>query len=290
MNKKKVVILIPTHRPNLIETDMISLAHLKKHLGKYDICFVIPKKISGDTFKSIGYRIKKVNNNFFGTLRRVNESLLNKEFYENFKDYEYLLLYQLDAIILSNQLEMWLKSGYDFIAAPWFRPIIGHLTHQIGQGVSGGNGGFSLRNIQKSIEVLSKVEKLAKRNSKNHYTRRLWFWLAVLTGKSHKIWLNAPADNYPFNEDGFWSYEAPKYLNSFKVAPFSEALKFSFERYPKKCFELNGHKLPFGAHAWEKYDKDFWLGVLFDNNRNIRSHNSKKVAPVNHKRKKQKKM
>ena len=116
MNKKKVVILIPTHRPNLIETDIISLAHLKKHLGKYDICFVIPKKINGDTFKSLGYRIKKVNNNFFGTLRRVNESLLNKEFYENFKDYEYLLLYQLDAIILSNQLEMWLKSGYDFIA------------------------------------------------------------------------------------------------------------------------------------------------------------------------------
>jgi hypothetical protein len=259
MNKKKVVILIPTHKPNLTESEKISLAHLKKYLGKYDTFFVIPKQISGKNFESLGYKVKKVNNTFFGTLRRVNESLLNKKFFENFKDYEFLLLYQLDALVFSDQLKKWLNSGYDFIAAPWFRPIIGQLTHKNGLSASGGNGGFSLRNIQKSIEVINKVNRLAKRNSENFYMRRFWFLLAVLTGQSHKIWLNAPTDNYPFNEDGFWSYEAPKYLSSFRVAPFKDALKFSFERYPRKCFELNKHKLPFGVHAWEKYDKDFWL-------------------------------
>jgi hypothetical protein len=38
-----------------------------------------------------------------------------------------------------------------------------------------------------------------------------------------------------------------------------DALEFAFERYPRKCFKLNNHNLPFGVHAWEKYDKSFWL-------------------------------
>lgn len=257
-SKKKVVILIPTHRPNLTDEDKISLAHLKKHLSKYDTFFVIPRNISSKTFTTYGYKVKKVDNKFFGTLRRANEALLNKKFYEYFQEYNFMLIYQLDVLVFSNQLEKWVNSGYDFIAAPWFRPVIGFFSHKKGLPSSGGNGGFSLRNIQKAIKVLDIVNGSAKRTTKNPYTRKLWFLLAVLTGKSHHVWLNAPADNYPFNEDGFWSYEAPKYDPGYKVASFKEALKFGFERYPEKCFELNGHKLPFGAHAWKKYDETFW--------------------------------
>lgn len=262
MINKKVVILIPTHRFNLGDEDKISLIHLKKYLNKYDTFFVIPKRNSSKSFTSAGYKVKKVNDNFFGTLRRANEMYLNKEFYEIFKDYDYMLIYQLDALVFSNQLERWLKSGYDFIAAPWFRPVIGFFSHKKRLPYSGGNGGFCLRNIQKFIKVLDIVNKSAIRTSNNSYIRKLWFLLALISGKSHKIWLNAPATNYPFNEDGFWSYEAPKYLSDFKVAPFSQSLKFSFERSPKKCFKLNQDDLPFGCHAWEKYDKSFWEPYL----------------------------
>lgn len=260
--KKKVVIIIPTHRPTLTKSDEISLAHLKKYLSKFDTFFVIPKRLSSKSFLKRGYRVKKVNNNFFGTPRKVNESFLNKEFFKYFSEYEYMLVYQLDALIFSNQLGKWLNSGYDFIAAPWFNPLIGRLSNKKGNPVSGGNGGFSLRNIQKSIEVLDRVNKSATRTSSNFRVRVFWFVLALLTGKSHKIWLNAPATNYPFHEDGFWSYEAPKYLPNFKVAPFKIALNFSFERFPRKCFELNHRKLPFGCHAWERYDKEFWKPFL----------------------------
>ncbi len=259
MPDKKVVILIPTHRPNLTASDKISLAHLKKYLSKYDTFFVIPKRISSKTFESLGYKVKKVDNKFFGTLRRANEALLNKKFYLAFKNYDFMLLYQLDVLVFSDQLKKWVNSGYDYIAAPWFRPIVGYLSHKKGYPASGGNGGFSLRNIKKTLKILDIVNKSATRSSKNHWIRKLWFALALLSGKSHKIWLNAPSTDYPFNEDGFWSYEAPKYDSSYKVAFFKEALKFGFERFPSKCFELNGNKLPFGAHAWEKYDKEFWL-------------------------------
>ncbi len=265
MAKKRVVIIIPTHRPNLTAEDKISLVHLKKYLNKYDTFFVIPKNINSKAFTSAGYKVKKVDINFFGTLRRVNEMFLNKKFYEIFKEYDFMLVYQLDALIFSNQLEKWLKSGYDFIAAPWFRPIIGYFSHKQGYPSSGANGGFCMRNIQKFIHVLDIVDKSATRTSNNLSIRKLWFVLSILLGKSHKIWLNAPATNYPFNEDGFWSYEAPKYLSGFKVAPFKQSIRFSFEKFPRKCFKANHYLLPFGCHAWKKYDESFWKPYLLKN-------------------------
>lgn len=263
-DKKSVVIIIPTHRPNLTEDDKISLAHLKKYLRKYDTFFVIPKSISSKEFESLGYKVKRVDHSFFGSIRRYSNLLLTKKFYETFKDYDFMLIYQLDALVFSNKIEKWVNCGYDYIAAPWFRPVVGYLSHKKGSPPSGGNGGFCLRNIQKSIKILDTVNKSATRTSRNLFLRKLWFLQAFLQGKSHKIWLNAPVLDYPFYEDGFWALEAPKYDSSYKVATFKIALQFAFERFPRKCFELNNRKLPFGCHAWKKYDEEFWKPYILD--------------------------
>lgn len=258
MSKLKVAIVIPTHKSSLNKDDLISLKHLKKYLNKYDKYFVIPQKVSPKKFEQKGFKFIKFDNKYFDTWRGYNELLLQKEFYQKFKDYKFILIYQLDVLVFSDQLSKWCGSGYDYIAPPWFRPVIGALTHKKGSPPSGGNGGFSLRNVKSALKVLKKVEKKAKRNSNSNQIRKFWMFWAILTGKSHQIWLNAPADNYPFAEDGFWSLETPKYLSTYKVAPFKEALKFGFEKFPRNCFKLNGEKLPFGVHAWKKYDEDFW--------------------------------
>jgi hypothetical protein len=256
-NNKQVVIVIPTHRPNFSADDEISLAHLNKYLYKYDTFFVIPNGISSKEIELRSYKVKKVDNIYFGTIRKYSNLLLDKKFYEMFINYNYMLVYQLDSLVLSDQLEEWINSGYDYIAAPWFRPIIGYLSYKKGYPSSGGNGGFCLRNIQKCIKILDIVNKSATRTSKSLFIRKFWFILAVLTGKSHKIWLRSPALDYPYYEDGFWALEAPKYLD-FKIAPFKIALQFAFERFPRKCFKLNHNKLPFGVHAWRRYDLEFW--------------------------------
>lgn len=257
-SNKKLVIIIPTHRASLTPSDKISLNHLKKYLGRYDIFFVIPKNISPRTFKSLGFRVKKVSKNFFGTVKNYSNLLLTKKFYVTFKHYDFLLIYQLDALVFSNKINDWMNSGYDYMAAPWFKPIIGFLSHLKNSPPSGGNGGFSLRNIQKSIKILDIVNKSATRSSKNLLLRRFWFLWAIISGKSHQVWLNAPALDYPFLEDGFWALEAPKYDPTYKVAPFKTALKFAFEKFPAKCFKINNNKLPFGCHAWQRYDNKFW--------------------------------
>ena len=261
---KKIVIIIPTHRPNLTADDKISLAHLKKYLHRFDTFFVIPNNISSKAFESYGYKVKRVDNFFFGSIRKYSNLLLTKKFYEMFKDYDFMLIYQLDALVFSNEIEKWINSGYDYIASPWFKPIIGYLSHKKGCPPTGGNGGFALRNIQKSIKILDVVNESAKRTSKNIFLRKIWFLLAILSGNSHKIWLKAPALDYPFYEDGFWALEAPKYDPDYKIAPFKEALEFGFEKFPRKCFELNNRKLPFGCHAWKKYDEEFWKPYILN--------------------------
>ena len=40
---------------------------------------------------------------------------------------------------------------------------------------------------------------------------------------------------------------------------------FAFEANPRHCYEINKKKLPFGVHAWEKWDKKFWIDIINKN-------------------------
>ncbi len=255
---KKVAIVIPTHKSNLSSDDLLSIRHLKKYLSSYDCYFAIPDDINAKNFKFMKAKFERFDKNYFASWRGYNELLLQQEFYKRFENYDYILIYQLDVLVFSDQLKFWCNENYDYIAPPWFRPVIGWLSHKKGYPPSGGNGGFSLRKVKSALEVLEKVNFKIKRESDNPWIQKLWFIQAILTGQSRKLWLNAPSYNYPFAEDGFWSLEAPKYMKSYKVANFKDALKFGFERYPEKCFKLNNSQLPFGVHAWKKYNEKFW--------------------------------
>lgn len=59
-------------------------------------------------------------------------------------------------------------------------------------------------------------------------------------------------------EDEFWGLIVPRYFKWFNVARPEEALRFSFEVLPEELLKLNNNELPFGCHAWEKYDPSFW--------------------------------
>jgi hypothetical protein len=60
----------------------------------------------------------------------------------------------------------------------------------------------------------------------------------------------------------FWANRGSHYYPGFKLAPIEVALKFGFECVPRYCYRLNNNELPFGCHAWEKYDKKFWEPFL----------------------------
>jgi hypothetical protein len=70
------------------------------------------------------------------------------------------------------------------------------------------------------------------------------------------------------NNDFFWSFEAVGFFPDFKVAPVNDGLEFAFEAAPRMCFEMNRRKLPFGCHAWTKFDRSFWEPHLLSAARN----------------------
>ena len=47
--------------------------------------------------------------------------LYRTEFWEKFADYEYVLMYHLDALVFSDQLQEWCGKGLDYIGAPFLR-------------------------------------------------------------------------------------------------------------------------------------------------------------------------
>jgi hypothetical protein len=74
-------------------------------------------------------------------------------FYEVFRQYEYMLIYQLDCWVFRDELEMWCDKGYDYIGAPFF------VKWFVDRGIYVGNGGFSLRKISNIIEYLKRNNK-----------------------------------------------------------------------------------------------------------------------------------
>jgi hypothetical protein len=255
--KKTVAIAIPTHKTSLSPDEMISLAHLKKFLAPHDRFLVVPRGSKPD-FAS-GMTIEEFPEACFSSVSAYNQDLrLSKDYYARFKQYEYLLTYELDALVFSDQLLEWCQKKYDYIGAPWFRDfdLAGPLAPLLGVG----NSGFCLQNIARTIKILelyqswpARAQRYILRKSRNLSARLL------ASSQYHK-----PADpdhiqwHAGDNNDLFFGFEARNWWPDFRIAPLEEALNFSFEVQPRRCLEINHGRLPFGCHAWARYDRAFW--------------------------------
>lgn len=230
---QQVAVVIPVYKSTLSGNEGLSLRQAKNVLGTYPIVFICPENLSLDNYLKIipDAEVKQFSNDFFQDVAGYSRLLLSPDFYKTFLDFEYILIYQTDAYVFRDELTAWCKKGYDYIGAPWIErpPLVkGKPKVDIQNWFIGrvGNGGFSLRKV------------------KSHYNNTRFFRPILRFMEK--------------NEDMFWGLFL-YWLNPFFKRPkWQEALHFAFEMNPKKSFELTNHQLPFGVHAWEKYDKKFW--------------------------------
>lgn len=255
-----VAVVIPYYRAELRPAEQLSLKKWQQFLSGYDSYVVCPASLPPPLAE---LKVKHFDDRYFHSIHMYSQLLLSVEFYEAFQEYDYVLIYQLDALVFADEINTWAEKGWSYIGAPWLRSRIGELTRPT-QEFLGGNGGLSLRSVAECLNVLHTAERAATVLARPRWQQWLRFCAAATFGQTKHRWLDTPAQYYPFNEDGFWSFEAMKYSDTFKPAPFHESLAFAFETEPARCFELNQKKLPFGVHAWEKYDRAFWekLGVV----------------------------
>jgi len=254
VDKKDIVIVIPTHKATINANEKTSLTQLLKILPDYPLFFAIPESLSfspaqllpGNKFlEKAG--IVRFKDESFASAKGYNKLIVTKDFFEPFKKYKFLFLYQMDAYVFYDGLQEWAAKGYDYLGAPWVKEDELRFMHSMYRGkwrfvfsfmrlinkvffgkkdYAIGNGGMSLRNISKSLLVLDKLSSLANR--------------------------------WSIHEDIFWSMAAPILYPFFKVPNMMDAFSFSFERDPEKFLELNNNQLPFGCHAWEKFSPEFW--------------------------------
>ncbi len=264
---KPVAVVVPlSNRKEFTPEEEISLKHLIKFLGKYDKYFVVP---NGLQIEFSGFGIKRFENGFFGSPQAHTRLMLSAKFYETFADYKFILVYHLDSLVFSDQIAEWCETGFDYIGAPWIKhegaPYAGSdFEDRVG------NGGFSLRKVESFLRVIyspkysTEPDRYWEQFHASSYKYRRYLGLPKIVLRYLKVFNNARREmsKYPFNEDIFWPNRARHFYPEFKIAPLEVALRFAFECAPGLCFERNNYTLPFGCHAWARYDRDFWEPYL----------------------------
>jgi hypothetical protein len=173
---------------------------------------------------------------YFLSVQGYSRLLLNKKFYESFGDKEFLLISQPDAYVFRDELDTWLNKPYDYVGAPWPNGFSVTLNMGRFKNVAGGtlvnafvgNGGFSLRRINKCVQLLEQDIEVAE-----------WF---SKTGS---------------NEDLFFSFIG-QMTPSFIIPNPVEASHFAMEVQPEFFYNLNGYYIPMAAHALKKFSPEFW--------------------------------
>lgn len=253
------VVVVPAYRPHLSDDERLSLRHLEHFLPEADKVLVMPE---GLEFARAGYREARFAPAFFDGTEGYSRLVLSRDFYARFADYEYILIHQLDALVIGSDLTRFLSLGVDYLGAPW-----------IGYGADGapyfsgvGNGGLSLRRVSAFRRLLE--SRVPTTTAREYYLRSYaggplghrfkGLVKACLKGMGVRNSIRSTVARSPCAEDGFIAAEARKYSPSFTFGTVDQALRFAFEREPRFCLEKAGGRMPLGAHAWSRYDRAFW--------------------------------
>mgnify|MGYP003583705215 CR=1 FL=1 len=269
INKSDIIVVIIIHKSDPTNSEIASLIQCHKILKNYRIDLICPLGLDVEQYKKHVSRlnINEIDPKWQSSYRKFNRLKIEPFLYKKYANFKFMLFYELDAWVFQDKLLEWCEKDYDFIGAPWVKDFSDKKKFDGFWEV--GNGGFSLRKISshlKALHLFSFIEKprsilseiLNRKLIASKFRGLLYFPVRLIIGNNTHHLLN----KYPDNEDVFWTQVVGKNFSWFKVAPIDDAVNFSFEMYPEECYKLNKEELPFGCHAWEKYNKDFWKNFI----------------------------
>lgn len=289
---KQACVVIPVYKKISDELEIISLKQGLKIFNSYDIIFICPNSFDEswlDEYKNLHPKIsfEKFSNENFRSVDSYSVLLLDPKFYQRFDNYDFMMIYQLDAYTFKDELKYWCDKGFDYIGAPWTKNSNQWFKNRIFSKTSpafypnAGNGGFSLRNIKKINQLMHqkvqffdaiKVRKILRKfrttsNKKGFLAKRIFdilFFFKVLFRKNTygEVCYYLLKNDIKSAEDIVLAMSYPLIFPSFKVAKAEEAIAFSFENEVEKLYDLNQKNLPFGCHAWYKITPDFWKNFI----------------------------
>ncbi len=257
-------VVIPVYRLPLTADEETSLSQVRAILGGQKRCFVVPVGLALPAGFLKGEEIVRFSPKFFTYPYGYNRLLMSACFYDSFRAYSHILVYQLDCLVFRDDLDSWCEKDFDFVGSPWLDhygdPEGGEATWKVG------NGGFSLRKVSTAKAVLTKrIPRGRFFPVPPSHLPRPGFVRGLLTNIRKRIrqhlsfWtVEDELENYGENEDRFWALDVIRIQPDFRKPDAEEAFQFGFEVEPRQCLERTRGKLPFGCHGWGKHDREFW--------------------------------
>jgi hypothetical protein len=162
-------IIIPIHKSNLTAFEQENLKITQFNNPTAEFVLYTHKECNVKVYEKIlkSFTIKITNKNNLSSRDSYNEMMKCPSFYEDFLDFEFMLILQLDAVLVKNISTI--KPGdYDFIGAPWFpsfyvRQIYNDIfslpipTTKFLRELTVGNGGLSIRRTKNFFEATKMI-------------------------------------------------------------------------------------------------------------------------------------
>lgn len=240
---KECVIIIPIYKETFEDTEEIALKQCFKVIKDFDIFFITKHGLYNEWFKYAN-GVKYYDPSVFTNRDSYSRFMLNSIIYKDFDDYEYMLIYQLDAFIFYDNIYYFCQLGYDYYGAPWIPGTVAH-TPIDSKLLYVGNGGFSLRKISTFINWTKDYAKTID---------EVFLYLS----KAEDLVI--------------------AYIGGLNIAPVDVAKEFAVEM--NAAYIVNEiKKYPMGCHNVEKYDSYWWNNTLVDFG--YKSNSTKKTSISN---------
>ncbi|MDO8714676.1 MAG: DUF5672 family protein [Polynucleobacter sp.] len=231
------VTIIPAYQAKLTKNERYALLQLRR-LKVENLTLVCPNHLNVTQYEVLlpNLQVERFDAVHFSSLAQYSHFVASPLFYQRFIDqYQWMFMHQLDAFLLDNKVQFFISLGYDYFGAPWKlgfenplflfnRPILKNFFSRFHVG----NGGLSLRNIPRTLDLLLRKQ--------NHASL-----------------------NY-FLEDAFFGYWGMRdYF--YKSCPIEVASNFAFENDPEYWL-LRSRQLPMGMHAYDVWSPDFYKPLI----------------------------
>ncbi|MBQ7206519.1 MAG: hypothetical protein IJS01_01845 [Lentisphaeria bacterium] len=260
----KAAVTIPVYRREPEKSEKESLAQCVRVLGgKHPLILFAPGSLAIGPYLEIApeARVERFGDGSFTSINGYSSLLLSRDFYARFSSFEHILIYQLDAWVFRDELDLWCEKKYDYIGAPFY----------LGKDVIIGNGGFSLRRVEAMKRVLTAPGGrmfscgLLRRFFGTHwrngdYLRAFGQLLRFAgIGNSREAFLERMCRDGS-NEDMVFSYLNSRFVRNGLLMPDAqEAAHFALDAACEEFFERGGCRPPFGIHGWTKPDRMAFL-------------------------------
>lgn len=258
---KKVAIIIPFYKDELLHNESVALQQCFKILGSHTVIAIKPERLvlPPAATQYPFFKMTTFNNSFFEDVQGYNRLMLSAEFYDAFIDYEYVLIYQLDAFVFKDELLYWCSQGFDYIGAPWIEP---YIFSNIFETVKSKLQSYYYIRFNVQVNGLPSYKQFKYKVGNGGFSlRRTKLFKSLCIEMSDKIAEYNKQENHLFNEDVFWSIEVNRKRKVLKIPNYKKALQFSFEFHPKTALQINNNHLPFGCHAWD-LKIEFWRPIF----------------------------